>query len=99
MRDRASRSTDGNGLLEPYEGQLSRTVLRGGGGGDAAPLSDHRAAACRSARPSRDVAARTQQPALLDAANQLRVRLLRGACHDCPLESRRWFSPGLLFEA
>src|SRR6516165_11282051 len=30
MRDRASGSTDGNGLLEPYEGQLSCTVLRGG---------------------------------------------------------------------
>jgi hypothetical protein len=40
MRDRASGSTEGNGLLEPYEGQLSRTVLRGGGGGDAAPLAD-----------------------------------------------------------
>ena len=40
MRDRASGSTEGNGLLEPYEGQPSRTVLRGGGGGDAAPLPD-----------------------------------------------------------
>ena len=27
-------------LLEPYEGQLSSTVLRGGGGRDAAPLPD-----------------------------------------------------------
>ena len=40
MRDRASGSREGNGLLEPYEGQLSSTVLRGGGGGDAAPLPD-----------------------------------------------------------
>ena len=40
IRDRASGSTEGNGLLEPYEGQLSSTVLRGGGGGDAAPLPD-----------------------------------------------------------
>ena len=40
MRDRASGSTDGNGLLEPYEGKPSRTVLRGGGGGDAASLPD-----------------------------------------------------------
>ncbi len=40
MRDRASGSTEGNGLLEPCEGQLSRTVLRGGGDGDAAPLPD-----------------------------------------------------------
>src|SRR6516165_2455716 len=40
MRDRASGSTEGNGLLEPYEEQLSRTVLRGGGDGDAAPLPD-----------------------------------------------------------
>src|SRR5215467_9715622 len=43
MRDRASGRTEGNGLLEPYEGQLSRTVLRGGGGGAAAPLPDTRA--------------------------------------------------------
>jgi hypothetical protein len=40
MRDRDPGSTEGNGLLEPYEGQLSSTVLRGGGGGDAAPLPD-----------------------------------------------------------
>ncbi len=40
MRDRDPGSTEGNGLLEPCEGQLSRTVLRGGGGGDAAPLPD-----------------------------------------------------------
>ena len=31
-------STEGNGLLEPCEGKPSRTVLRGGGGGDAAPV-------------------------------------------------------------
>src|SRR5262245_53199082 len=42
MRDRASGSTEGNGLLEPYEGKPSSTVLRGGGGGDAAPLPDTR---------------------------------------------------------
>jgi hypothetical protein len=33
-------STEGNGLLEPCEGKPSSTVLRGGGGGDAAPLPD-----------------------------------------------------------
>jgi hypothetical protein len=44
MRDRASGSTDGKGLLEPYEGQLSSTVLRGGDGGDAVPLPDHKCA-------------------------------------------------------
>jgi hypothetical protein len=40
MRDRASGSMEGNGLLEPYEGLLSSTVLRKGGDGDAAPLPD-----------------------------------------------------------
>jgi hypothetical protein len=28
-------------LLEPYEGKLSRTVLRGGGGSNAADLLDN----------------------------------------------------------
>jgi len=41
MRDRASGSTDGNGLLEPYEVKVSSTVLRGEGDGDAALLPDH----------------------------------------------------------
>ena len=41
--NRSSKSpgnTEGKGLLEPCEGKPSRTVLRGGGGGDAAPLPD-----------------------------------------------------------
>src|ERR1700733_1402235 len=43
---RTTRQLKGNGsgvvsdLLEPYEGQPSCTVLRGGSGGDAAPLPD-----------------------------------------------------------
>ena len=36
-----SRFLNGNfGLLEPYEGKLSRTVLRGGSGSNAADLLD-----------------------------------------------------------
>src|SRR5262245_22993324 len=54
--DRAPGSTEGNGLLEPYEGRLSSTVLRGGGGGDAAPLPGDSGAgdlrpACSALRP------------------------------------------------
>jgi hypothetical protein len=39
-RGKASGSTDGSGLLEPYEMQVSSTVLRGEGDGDAALLPD-----------------------------------------------------------
>src|ERR1700730_17017183 len=40
MRDRASGSMDCKGLLEPYEGHLSSTVLRWEDDGDAALLPD-----------------------------------------------------------
>ena|SRR5262245_34300887 len=48
-------STEGNGLLEPCEGKRSSTVLRGGSGGDAAPLPDtplRISASTRSSPPS-----------------------------------------------
>jgi hypothetical protein len=41
-------------ILEPCAGKLARTVLRGGGGGNAAPLPDHLAQTKREEREDVD---------------------------------------------